>query len=89
MKRAHMLVSGRVQGVFFRAFTERNAKILKLNGWVRNTLDEKVEIAVEGSEDKIKELIKIVKNGPSGARVDNVDVVWEEPRGEKSFHALR
>ncbi|MEM2394095.1 MAG: acylphosphatase [Candidatus Bathyarchaeia archaeon] len=80
--RAHVLVSGRVQGVFFRAETRREAKKRGVKGWVRNTLDGKVEAVFEGEEDAVKELIEFCKLGPPGARVTKIDVKWETYTGE-------
>ena len=84
MKRCHIFISGIVQGVFFIDFTRKNALELKLTGWVRNTQDNRVELLVEGYEDKVKELIKRLWQGPPAARVSNVSVEWQEPRNEFS-----
>ncbi|MCX6818587.1 MAG: acylphosphatase [Candidatus Aenigmarchaeota archaeon] len=90
MKRCHILVSGLVQGVFFRDFTRKNALELKLTGWVRNTQDNRVEVFAEGEENKIKELIKRLWQGPPAAKVSNVSVEWQEPKKEFiSFSIIR
>ncbi len=81
-KRCHIFVSGLVQGVFFRATTESVAKKLGLKGWVKNTKDGRVEILVEGEEEKIKELIEWAREGPPLARVEKVSVEWEEFKGD-------
>jgi acylphosphatase len=81
-KRAHIFVSGRVQGVFFRDHTQRWASSLGLTGWVRNVYDGRVEAVVEGERDKIEELIAKLKQGPPMADVTNVEVIWEEFVGE-------
>ncbi len=88
MKRAHIFVSGFVQGVFFRAFTERKANELGINGWARNMPDGRVEIVAEGSKNAIDELISCLRIGPPRARVESVDVRWEEPSGGKSFRVI-
>ncbi len=75
--RAHVLVSGRVQGVFFRAATKREADSLGVKGWVRNTPEGEVEAVFEGEEDVVKMLVDFCKHGPPRARVTNVDVRWE------------
>jgi acylphosphatase len=70
--RKHWFVSGRVQGVSFRAFTYENATDLKVLGWVRNLTDGRVEIVAEGPPKAVDALLEKVKKGPPGSRVDNV-----------------
>lgn len=82
MIRCHVLASGLVQGVFFRAFTQESAEELGLTGFVRNLPDDRVEAVIEGDEAKIKKLLDILKKGPSGSHVNNLDVRWEEARNE-------
>lgn len=82
LTRAHILVSGRVQGVFFRDHTQRWAASLGLTGWVRNLLDGRVEIMVEGSKEKIQSLHGKLKQGPPLSRVNSVDLRWEDHLGE-------
>jgi acylphosphatase len=77
-KRVHLIVSGRVQGVFFRAETQSQALRLRLKGWVRNMSDGKVQIVMEGEEDDVKTMIAWCHKGPRLARVENVDY-HEEP----------
>lgn len=89
MKRAHLFISGRVQGVFYRAFTEEVAYSLRLNGWVRNLRDGRVEAVFEGDEDAISIAIERCKEGPPYARVDHIEVKWEEPEGLKGFEIKR
>ena len=84
--RAHLFIDGRVQGVFYRAFTSDQASELGLNGWVRNMPDGRVEAVFEGREVLIEQAIIACKRGPAGARVTNVDVTWEPVVGEKGFH---
>lgn len=84
MVRKQIFVSGRVQGVFFRDHTQKRASSLGLTGWVRNLLDGRVEILVEGEEDKIQMLIAKVKQGFPMARVDNLDITSQEFLGEFS-----
>lgn len=84
--RAHIFVSGRVQGIFFRSNTAEKAKELGITGWVRNLDNNRVEAVFEGEEDKIKEIIEWVKKGPTFARVNGVEILWEDYRGEfKNF----
>lgn len=66
------IVTGRVQGVSFRYFTEQAASFLRLSGWVRNLSDGSVEIRVRGSADKIEKLREQVERGPRMSRVDSV-----------------
>ncbi|MCK4931213.1 MAG: acylphosphatase [Candidatus Aminicenantes bacterium] len=80
--RAHVFVSGRVQGVFFRDHTQRWASSLSLTGWVRNLHDGRVETVVEGEREKIEGLIAKLKQGPPMADVTNVEISWEDSKGE-------
>ncbi len=81
-RRAHVIVEGRVQGVFFRDFTRRQAQRFGIKGWVRNLLDGKVEIMAEGEEENMKEFLKEVKKGPPLAVVENLDIDWMDFKGE-------
>jgi acylphosphatase len=88
--RARVLIAGRVQGVFFRAHTQRKAQELGLAGFVRNLADGRVEVTVEGWEESIQQLVAWCRRGPSEARVERVEVEWEDFRGEfQSFTILR
>ncbi|HEX7900909.1 MAG TPA: acylphosphatase [Planctomycetota bacterium] len=83
MDRARLLISGRVQGVGYRASTHWAAKkIGGLTGWVRNLDDGRVEAVVEGPRDKIEELVAWAHQGPPAARVSDVEVAWEPATGE-------
>jgi acylphosphatase len=68
----HFLIRGRVQGVGFRWFVQREASELELRGWVRNTEDGDVEVVASGSAEDLGELRSSLRRGPRGARVDNV-----------------
>ena len=86
MSRVHLTISGVVQGVFFRSTTRHQAIRLGLTGWVKNRMDGKVEIVVEGEAGAISNFIQWCHEGPPGARVDRVDITWEEYTGEfKNF----
>lgn len=87
--RVRVFVSGRVQGVFFRDFTRSNALSLGLNGWVRNLRDGRVEVLAEGEREALGKLIERLMRGPPAAIVHDVDVVWEEYRGEFSGFQIR
>lgn len=81
-ERAHIVVYGRVQGVFFRASAEEKARELGLTGWVRNRSDGTVEIVAEGDREALEKLISWCHIGPKHARVTRVEVVWEPATGE-------
>ena len=85
VKRVHVFISGRVQGTFFRAFINRKAEELNLKGWVKNTKDERVEAVFEGEEDNIKEMLELCYEGPSGAKVENVEYNDEDLENLKDF----
>jgi acylphosphatase len=80
--RAHVFVSGRVQGVFFRSETQHEARKRGVKGWVRNTPDGRVETVFEGEEENVKSLIEFCRRGSEGARVTSADVIWENYVGE-------
>lgn len=82
LKQLHLLVRGRVQGVYFRASTQREARRLGLTGWVKNRSDGSVEILAEGEETSIRELYSWAQKGPSAARVDRVDTRWRSFTGD-------
>lgn len=87
--RAHVYVSGRVQGVFFRSETQYEANKLGVKGWVRNTADGRVEAVFEGEKEAVEELINFCQRGPPGARVTKVNVHWEDYRGEFKDFKIR
>jgi len=87
--RAHIFISGIVQGVFFRASTADKAQELELTGWVKNLPDGRVEAVIEGPKDKIEEMIEWMKKGPRLAKVDEVEMVWEEYKGEFGNFEIR
>lgn len=89
MVRAHLLISGRVQGVAFRYYTVNNAQNLGIKGWVRNCRDDQVEIVAEGEEDKLGKLIDWCYQGPRSAIVEKVDLTWEKYRGEFNTFGIR
>lgn len=80
--RAHIRVSGRVQGVFFRQTTAQEATRLGVRGWVRNLPDGDVEALIEGDSDSVDRLITWCHHGPPAARVDDVSVSWETATGQ-------
>jgi acylphosphatase len=85
MKRVRVRAKGRVQGVFFRAETRSRAESLGLAGWVRNAPDGTVEAVFEGDPERVDSMVEWSRRGPSGARVEDLDVTTEEPAGEAGF----
>jgi acylphosphatase len=88
-KRLHVFVTGRVQGVGFRNFVEREARVLGVKGWVKNLPDGRVEAAIEGSAITVAALLEKVKSGPRSAKVENVDVKEEAPQGDFEQFEIR
>ena len=85
MRRARVLVSGRVQGVGYRVSAASRARSLDLVGWIRNLHDGRVEAVFEGEPERVVSMVEWCGRGPGGARVDGVDVTWEEPAGGDGF----
>jgi acylphosphatase len=85
--RVRILITGLVQGVFFRREITDLARKLGLTGWVRNLPDGRVEATAEGEKLKINELVRFCHLGPAGARVRNVEVEWSDFTGE--FHSFK
>lgn len=84
--RAHVFISGRVQGVSFRWHTVNIAQRLGVTGWVRNGHDGRVEAVFEGPEEAVRQAVAWCHHGERPARVEKVDVTYETPKGEfKSF----
>ena len=82
MKRIHLIIHGRVQGVFYRSYTRKKAIELGLKGYVKNLPNGTVEVIAEGSEDKLNELIEYCKNNPGYSDVDKVDIKEEKATNE-------
>jgi len=80
--RAHVIIEGRVQGVFFRYHTQETAYQLGMKGWVRNRRDGSVEAVFEGDKDKVEQIIQWCHRGPSEAKVIRVHVNLENYTGE-------
>lgn len=89
MTRARVLVSGLVQGVFFRHEAATRARARGVRGWVRNLTDGRVEAVFEGDEDGVRALVDWCRAGPRGARVEGVSVDWESPSGEPEGFRVR
>jgi len=80
-----VVVTGRVQGVWFRESCRREAVAVGVAGWVRNASDGTVEAVLEGPPAAVERVVRWCRSGPSGARVDAVDVSVESPVGERGF----
>ena len=87
--RVHVYVSGKVQGVYFRATTRDTARKLDVDGWVKNLSDGRVEAVFEGPESAVEAMVEFCHEGSSGARVDSVDVTNESPEGLDGFRIRR
>ncbi|MCZ7663596.1 MAG: acylphosphatase [Thermoleophilia bacterium] len=86
VRRVHVLVEGRVQGVWFRDSARQEAQRLGVSGWVRNLPDGRVEAAYEGPVAEVNRLLEWTRHGPEHAVVTGVDTREEAPRGERGFH---
>jgi acylphosphatase len=80
--RVHIFISGRVQGVFFRSRTQKEANKHSVKGWIRNLQDGRVETLLEGREEDVKRLIEFCKKGPPYAIVKDIKIEWKEYKNE-------
>jgi len=87
--RVHIVVSGRVQGVFYRSETQEKAQQLGVSGWVKNLSEGRVEAVFEGERAKVEQMVEWAKKGPSGAIVNDLDLSWEEYQGEFNSFEIR
>ena len=87
--RAHVFVSGTVQGVYYRANTRDTAREKGVDGWVTNLADGRVEAVFEGPEDAVESMIEWCHEGSPAADVTDVEVEYEEPQGEDGFEIRR
>lgn len=86
---AHVYVSGRVQGVFYRATTREQARERGVDGWVRNLDDGRVEAVFEGPEDAVAAMVEWCHEGSPQARVDDVAAEYGDPEGFDGFEIRR
>lgn len=77
--RAHVWISGDVQGVFFRSSLRTHALLRKVRGWTKNLMDGRVEAVFEGNKENIEEVLIFCREGPPGSRIENVEIKWEKP----------
>jgi acylphosphatase len=87
--RLHLTVTGRVQGVYYRASAAQRARELGLAGWVRNLPDGGVEALAEGPRADLEAFVAWCRRGPPAARVDALDASWSAPAGEAGDFAIR
>ena len=88
-ERAHLYVSGQVQGVFFRDSARKRAERLGLTGWVKNLPDGRGEALFEGPSEKVREMVRWCEQGPSQAEVEDVDTDFEAPEGDLTSFEVR
>jgi len=88
MKTVRVIVSGRVQGVWYRAWTQKTAEGLGLSGWVRNCSDGAVEAVFSGAVDKVDQMVRLCRTGPMLARVADVRQSPADAPDEPGFHVL-
>jgi acylphosphatase len=88
-KRAHVFISGKVQGVYYRSYAEDAARRLGIRGWIRNLRDGRVEAVFEGEDEAVEEMIRWCWQGSPMSRVDEVEVEWEPYRGEFQDFSIR
>jgi acylphosphatase len=89
MKRRHLVVAGRVQGVWFRDSMRREAERHAVAGWVRNLPDGRVEAVLEGEDEAVERMTQWCHRGPPGARVTAVEPRDEPPEGLRGFRIAR
>jgi len=79
--RAHVIISGLVQGVYYRSYAAHEARALGIKGWVRNIEGNRVEAVLEGEEGAVRRMLEWCWRGSPSSRVDDVEVTWQEPAG--------
>ncbi len=87
--RAHLFVSGKVQGVFFRETVRKKAAREGVTGWAKNLRDGRVEAVFEGKESKVKKMVDWTRSGPIWAKIDSLDLVWEDYKNEFKEFEIR
>jgi len=87
MKRVHLIISGYVQGIGFRAWFARSARQLQVTGWVKNREDGTVEAVCDGPPEELKKILEVARTGPETSWVDDVVIEWLEP--SELFHEFK
>ena len=87
--RIHLVITGRVQNVGFRSYVQKVAASLSINGWVRNVRYDQVEVTAEGVRLTLEQFLRLVKIGPRGSRIDDVEISYEAFSGEFSEFGIR
>ena len=80
LKQVHLYIKGDVIGVGFRAWTKIQSKIIGVTGWVRNKDVDSVEAQIQGEEEKVKQIVELIKKGPPVSHVSDVQAFWQEPK---------
>jgi len=88
-KQVHLIISGVVQGVLFRSSASNIACSLKLNGFVRNLSNGSVELVAVGEEEFLGRMIDWCRKGPPGARVEDIEIEWNQPIQEFNYFQIR
>ncbi len=88
MKRIHVYISGQVQGVFYRAYTQAKAEELGINGWVKNLPDGRVEAVFEGEDEQVDEMMRWCYQGSPASRVESVAINEEEFENIQDFQVI-
>lgn len=86
--RVHALISGKVQGVFFRGSAKEKAEKLGISGWIKNLRDGRVEAIFEGDKENINKMIEWAKKGPIGAKIEDFNLSWEDYKGDFSEFSI-
>jgi acylphosphatase len=86
VQRIHAVIYGKVQGIYFRAYTQAEGNKIGVKGWVKNRADGAVEVVVEGAPEKVAAMLAWLKQGSPGSRVEKVEVREERPVGETQFN---
>jgi len=86
VQRIHVVIFGKVQGIYFRAYAQAEGNRLGVKGWVKNRADGAVEVAVEGESEKVEQMLAWLKQGSPGSQIAKVEVKEERPMGETQFN---
>ena len=87
--RVHIVVSGRVQGVLYRAGARQKARELGITGWTHNLIDGRVELMAEGEQEKVEQFAEWCRQGPPLAKVENVEIEYEDSKGDLEDFEVR